>query len=781
MMGNDDVVRRQRWLAVTMMAASLGMTGVTGAVAGTAAARAPGAGAGAHRASDYIWRNVTVGGGGFAPAVIFSRAERGLAYLRTDMGGAYRWSVRRHAWIPLEDGIAQSSYFGIESIAADPVNPNVVYVAAGMYAREPAAILRSEDRGNTWQIFPTAFHMGGNERGRGAGERLAIDPSDRSILYFGSRYDGLQRSGDRGETWSRVASFPVRGMGWRAAPRGEAGISFVVIEPAGAEKGQPSRRIFVGVTDAGARHLYRSDDAGASWTPVSGQPRASLIPVQAQLDSRGLLYITYSNGVGPNGVTDGAVFRYDTLSGQWGDITPDRGPHRAQGGYMGLSVDAEQPGTLVVATLNRWQPGDILWRTTDGGRTWENLRTLSRRDVSATPFLLWGNSQADFGWWIAGVAIDPFDSGHVAYTTGATVYATGQLLDADRGKSILWKPWVAGVEQTAVLTLLSPPQGPHLLSGFGDISGFAHEDLARSPSEQFTHPVFSNTDEIDYAGLKPNIVVRSGTPAPRSGPGAPTLAYSVDYGRSWRPLEPPGTRSATSAVPGTSPSATGAAISVSADGRAFVVTAPVPLVTFDRGRSWTPARGLPAGAHPIADKEAPETFYTLDFAHSELYFSVDGGRTFRERASRGLPASLENDVPNSPERQWPLIATPGRRGDLWVVAREGLFHSLDGGRSFARVDGGGDGGIFVADLGFGKAPPGRRYPALYALGAKGNTYAIWRSDDEGASWIRINDARHEYGRRFRCIAGDPRVFGRVYVGTDGRGIVYGQPRSQSGE
>ena len=707
---------------------------------------------------NYIWRSVTVGGGGFAPDIIFSRAERGLAYLRTDMGGVYRWSAKRHAWIPLEDDIAQSSYFGIESVAADPVNANVVYVAAGMYAREPAAILRSEDRGDTWQIFPTHFHMGGNEPGRGVGERLAIDPSDRSALYFGSRYDGLQRSMDRGETWSQVASFPIRGMGWRAASRDETGISFVVIDPTSGASGQLSRRILVGVTDAGTQHLYRSDDAGVSWKAVSGQPGADLLPVHAELDSQGIMYVTYSNGVGPNGVTEGAVFRYDTRSGQWTDITPERGS-----GYMGLGVDLARPGTLVVATLNHRHPGDILWRTTDGGRTWRNVRALSHRDVSATPFLLWGSPQADFGWWMAGVAIDPFDSGHVAYTTGATVYATRELLGADRGKSIVWKPWVQGVEQTAVITLVSPPKGPHLLSGFGDISGFAHEDLSRSPREQFTHPVFANTDEIDYAGLEPNVLVRSGTPArtpsPGAGPGAPTLAYSLDYGRSWQPLRPSGSTSA---------------IAVSADGRAFVVSAMVPEVTLDRGRSWTLTQGLPAGTHPIADKLAPETFYALDFKHSALYVSSDGGKAFRSRVSHGLPAGPEQDAPGSPEQQWPVIATPGKRGDLWVVARVGLFHSNDAGRRFERLDG----GIRVAALGFGKAPPGRRYPALYALGVKGDTYAIWRSDDKGVSWIRINDVRHEYGRRFRCIAGDPRVFGRVYVGTDGRGIAYGEPRER---
>ena len=64
---------------------------------------------------------------------------------------------------------------------------------------------------------------------------------------------------------------------------------------------------------------------------------------------------------------------------------------------------------------------------------------------------------------------------------------------------------------------------------------------------------------------------------------------------------------------------------------------------------------------------------------------------------------------------------------------------------------------------------------LYALGTKDGVFAIWRSEDKGQSWVRLNDAKHEYNRMFRCIAGDKNVFGRVYVGIDGRGIVYGTP------
>ena len=84
-------------------------------------------------------------------------------------------------------------------------------------------------------------------------------------------------------------------------------------------------------------------------------------------------------------------------------------------------------------------------------------------------------------------------------------------------------------------------------------------------------------------------------------------------------------------------------------------------------------------------------------------------------------------------------------------------------------------GLHVDVLSFGKAPPGSDYPALFAIGTKDKFKAIWRSDDAGASWLCINDDQHQWGRRFRCIAGDPRIFARVYVGTDGRGIFHGQP------
>ncbi len=731
--------------------------------------------AGTAAAADYVWHNVKVGGGGFIPTIVFSPAERGLAYLGSDMGGAYRWDAKAQGWLPLQNAVQDPNLRGVESIAPDPVDPNVVYAAVGTYRRDPAAIIRSADRGATWTTVMVPFRMGGNEEGRGLGPRLAVDPNDTSVLYYASRYDGLQKSTDAANSWSKVGTFPVTGLGVpERRERPHAGLSFVVFDPSNGTRGSPSKTIFVGVADPGEVHLYRSDDAGQTWFAVKGGPRSGLLPAQAQLDGKGILYVTYSDSMGPYGVRDGAVFKLDTHANTWTDITPEKGADRPPGGYNGLSLDRQQPDTLVVASIDRGKDGDIIWRSTDVGAHWQDIRALSVRDVSSTPYLLWGKKQAGFGWWQTGLAIDPFDSGHVAYTTGATVYGTSDFLNARTGATVHWRPWVDGVEQTAILTLTSPPAGPHLLSGFGDIGGFAHFDLDRS-EPIFEHPIFINTNTIDYAGRAPNVVVRSGTHEANAAGRTATLAYSTDSGKTWRPLYAPAP--AGYVVPDPMPynhsdPYTDAAIVTSADGKRFtVMTPPVAVFTSDRGKHWSRVKGLPAGGRPVPDRANARRSYAVDFAKGIVFASRDGGAHFRPLRTKGLPADLHADRPAWREIAWPLMATPGFMGDLWYLSGSGLYHSSNGGRSFVRTNS----GLKVAALAFGKTPPGKRYPALFAVGTKDNLTAIWRSDDAGRSWLRVNDEQHEYGRTYRCIAGDPRIFGRVYVGTDGFGIVYGEP------
>jgi hypothetical protein len=700
----------------------------------------------------YRWSNVTVGGGGFAPGIVFSTAAPGLAYLRTDMGGAYRWEDRTGTWVPLTDGIAEGSYFGIESIAPDPVAPDRVYAAVGMSARGPAAMLLSDDRGAHWRIVPVPFRMGGNEAGRGLGERLAVDPRDTKQLLFGSRHDGLWRSDDAGLHWRRDKGFPYAGAGTPAPRETHAGIGFVLFDPARS-------RIFAGIADARAAGLLRSDDDGKNWSRVPGGP-AGLLPVKAAIDGAGRLYVTYADGIGPSGVTRGAIWALEP-SGTFHDVTPDRRADAPPGGYIGITADPKRAGTAYASTFNRWKPVDTLWRTADGGLHWTDLGPLSRRDTSTTPFLNWGHSEAALGHWIAGLALDPFDRERLAYTTGDTVYVTR---DAPAG-SLVWTPWTRGIEQTAIITLTSPTAGAHLVSGFGDLGGFVHRDFGRSPPDgMFLSPRNTNTNSLDYAGRAGLVLVRSGNVHDGQEIEA-GLGWSDDGGASWHPLRTPLWND------GRGVEAQGKApVTVSADGARFFVAAERPLLTRDRGKAWTDIVGLPGNVRIVADKVDPRLAWAIDPDMRRILASVDGGEHFAPIETRGLCTDLSLTRARNRESQPALVASPFVRGDLFLLCGKALYRSHDAGRRFARLTP--DLDIALFGLGLGTAPAS---PAIYAVATRAGETGIWRSPDGGRRWSRIDDAQHRWGGRFRVISGDPRLRGRVYVGTDGRGILNGDP------
>jgi xyloglucan-specific exo-beta-1,4-glucanase len=707
----------------------------------------------------YTWRSVVVGGGGFAPGIVFSTAERGLAYLRSDMGGAYRWDAAARRWMPLQDGNAVGSYMGVESIAPDPVDPDVVYLAAGMSWRSEASIWRSSDRGAHWRVTRVPFAMGGNEDGRGLGERLAVDPHRTATLLFGSRHDGLWRSDDAGARWSKVASFPMPGIGTPGRPRAtHGGLSFVLFDP--AKRG----RIIVGNADPGA-HLLRSDDSGETWRAVPGGPGPTMLAVKAVLGSDAVLTVTFSNAIGPNGITRGAVWRYNISGESWADVTPDKRSDAPAGGYMGVAISAHDPNVIAVSTVDRYRPVDTVWRSTDAGAHWDELYIRSARDVSASPFLDL-DGRANFGHWIAGLAIDPFDDGHAAYVTGATMYSTDAF---DRPGTMNWTPWTNGIEQTAVITLTSPTGGAQLVSGFGDIGGFRHGDLSVSPPHVHRNPYLTNTNTLDYAGNIPAIMVRSGSTHSREVPGS-SLAWSEDGGESWQPLILP--EAPIAHDNGIPPERTGdAPIVASADGKTFLVETDRPMLTRNRGRTWQPVAGLPGKLRPVADKRDAARFYAIDPDSSGVLRSDDGGATFRAVPAKGLPADLSGARVTWREAQSPLLATPGMTGLLWLNVGGALYRSEDGGKRWARIGQ----GLRATYYGLGRAAPGARWPALYAIGERAGQNAVWRSIDGGIAWDRINDDQHQWGFRFRVISGDPKTYGRVYIGTDGRGIVYGDP------
>ena len=302
----------------------------------------------------YSWRGVVIGGGGFVTGILFHPLQKGLSYARTDVGGAYRWDDADKRWIPITDWLASDDYTGIESLALDPSDPNRVYLAAGIYSHTRAAILRSDDQGQTWQTTVVPFKMGGNESGRFNGERLAVDPHDGEILFFGSRHDGLWQSLDRGVTWNEVNGFPkidttetsppmtrtnwVRRFRFNFNPQ-QIGIVAVQFDPRSGSPGKPTPRIYAAVSTV-KTNLFQSDDGGSSWQPVPGQP-VGLRPNHLVLAPDGVLYLSYGREPGPNSMSDGAIWKFNPAQGVWTDITPLKSPDDGQPfGYGAVTVDA---------------------------------------------------------------------------------------------------------------------------------------------------------------------------------------------------------------------------------------------------------------------------------------------------------------------------------------------------------------------------------------------------------------------------------------------------------
>ncbi|KAF6565155.1 xyloglucanase [Paenibacillus sp. EKM202P] len=726
---------------------------------------------------DYTWKSVvTGGGGGFVPGIIFNETEKDLIYARTDIGGAYRWNPASESWIPLTDSVGWEDWNknGVDALATDPVDPNRVYIATGTYTnswdKQNGQIMRSTDKGNTWQMTKLPFKVGGNMPGRSMGERLTIDPNKNNILFFGARSgNGLWKSSDYGATWSKVSSFPNPGT-YVQDPSNEytsdiVGLAWITFDKKTGSSSKATQTIYVGVADK-KQSVYRSTDGGTTWSAIAGQP-TGFLPHHGVLSPDGDLYISYSDGAGPYDGTKGELWKLNTASGQWTNISPVASSSADNHfGYGGLTMDAQKPGTLMVATLNAWWPDETIYRSTDRGATWSPIwefdgypaRKLKYNlDISGAPWLTFNANPAPpevspkLGWMIGDLEIDPFNSDHMLYGTGATIYGSKNLTNWDKGGKLDISVAAKGVEETAILDLVSPPTGAPLVSAVGDVSGFRHDDLFKAPAKMLDNPTFTSSESIDYAELNPSFMARIGKADYKKDPNAKSIGLSNDGGANWYKAnsEPSGT-------------AGGGSIAVASNGNGLLWSTSDKGVFYSKtgGNSWTASTGVPANAKIASDRVNPNKYYA--FAAGKIYVSVDGGASFTPSTVTGLPSVGNADIG----------AVRGAEGDVWFAGGSedggpyGLWHSKDSGVTFTKLD-----HVQEADfVGFGKAAPNRTNAAVFIVGKIDGTRGFYRSDDAGTNWVRINDDKHQYAR-VTTIIGDPRVYGRAYLGTNGRGIL----------
>jgi photosystem II stability/assembly factor-like uncharacterized protein len=724
-----------------------GMRLAPAAAAASGAATAPG---------PYAWKSVPYGAGGFVDGFVFHQREKGLLYARTDVGGAYRFDPAANGWVPLLDHLARGDgdLMGVLSLALDPNDTNRVYAACGLYTGEwarGAALLVSDDRGVHWQARELGIKLGGNEGGRGTGERLQVDPHQSDILLLGTTRDGLMKSTDRGTSFSKLDFAPRH-------------ISLVLIDPASAAPGAPSRSIYVGSHDQPG--LYVSHDGGKTFAREPGTPEQ--VPQHAVFAHDRTLYVTFARGdasfpTNPGNATTGGVWKRDR-NGNWSDISPMKpGNGNPAFGYSGLDVDRRVPGRLIVSTIERWSMGDDLFMSNDAGATWTPLGNQSRHDAKACPWLAnFTRGQDRMGHWISDVKIDPFDSERVVYGTGYGLWITKNLGAAQKNTVVQWDFAVDNLELASALEIRSPSGGATLLGAMGSVGGSAWDNIGITPRAGLFTPTSESNRSVDFAQLNPAILART------SDEGATGGYWSADGSVSWRPFGPSPRRPA--GANGTfGPSGD---VAVSAQGSFFVwVPEKQPaLWSRDRGRTWAESTGWPdtrdVALKPVADRFVDGVFYVHDRANGQILASVDGGQSFKTSIN-GLP-KLQG------WQSAQLVSAAGALRDLWLAMPDGLLHFPGGGLPMKVV-----GAVVEARLvAIGKGAPGASYQSVYVWGkvrtGSNVTEGLFRSDDAGASFTRIDDDRHRYGQ-LTSMTADPLEHGTVYLAPHGRGIVVGKP------
>jgi len=473
------------------------------------------------------------------------------------------------------------------------------------------------------------------------------------------------------------------------------------------------------------------------------------------------LYVSFANGAGPYDGTAGRIGKLNITSGTWTDITPATAISDNYYGFGGLAVDLQKPGTVMVAALNEWWPDANIFRSLDGGVTWSPLwdwasyPTMNRYfgvDNSATPWLggnIAANDQSKklVGWMIETMVIDPFDSNHLLYGTGAALMGTHNLLSWDTAHNITIKGLSKGIEETSVTGLISPTgtgTAP-LLSVVGDIGGFVHNSFTSPPTAPFATPSYGTTTGIDFAGNNPKSIVRVGED---TGDTNPQIALSTDGGNTWF-------SDFAAAPPSQNANLLGGTIAISANADTLLWSTPSNGVMRSQFQSsFTTIAALPAGAIIASDKLNGTVMYAA--SGSKLYLSKDTGATWTSTALGTITAPVA------------IVVNPFKAGELWVSGNTGIFHSTNMGSTFTAVPG--PTNAWKLAVGAPKTAGGT--PSLYAAATITGVNTLYRTDDQ-TNWIIITDATHGFGSASSYIlAADPRIYKRVYVGTNGRGIFY---------
>ena len=593
----------------------------------------------------------------------------GEANMRGDVtwgGGVFKSADAGKTWSDL--GLTDTRQIG--AVIVDPVDPNIVLVAAVGHAFGPntqRGVFRSADGGKTWNRVLYKNELTG-------AIDLAADPHNPKIIYAalwqvrrqpwnfssGGPGSGLYRSMDGGLTWSQLT-----GHGLPEGILGRIDIAISAVD---------SRRIYA-MIEAKEGGLYRSDDAGMQWHRVSedGRVRQRAWYFSKIYADPNAIDTVYALNTGMLRSVDGGK-TFNLVSATHGD-------HHA------LWIDPNNSNSLINAN----DGGASI--SLDGGNTWstqDNQPTGQFYHVATDnrfPYYIYGAQQdnsnlaiASFDdegvigprdWYPAGggesgfVVPDPRNP-NIIYSDAENQYARFDYR-AQQSQNISPDPIDNSGHPASELQhrfnwtspLMLSPHDPDALYAASEVlwkstdHGMSWKiispDLTRNDKAKQTASGGPLTKDITSVEYYDTIFALAESPLRKGylwlGTDDGLVQMTDDDGAHWRNVTPAG-MPAWSTVSMTEPSHFDAAVAyIAVDRHRLDDIAPYAWKTADAGKSWVSiAVGLPAGAVVHVVREDPVRRGLL-YAGTELgvFLSFDDGAHW-SALQHGLPVTPIHDL-----------------------------------------------------------------------------------------------------------------------------------------
>lgn len=765
--------------------------------------------------STMEWDTLRMGGAGFVSGIVRGKSEM---YLRTDVGGAYRYDYEKKRWVQLFGFINEDDrgLLSCKGIAIDPTDDLTAYFLCGCayFSDAKTAIFKTTDGGKTFTSVDVTEHIQvhGNGDGRECIEPIAVDPDNPDTIYAGGDVtagkSALIKSTDGGKSWKPVEGYDALGLfsGELKYPmwtdhmvRGteptkeynqQNGIGCVYIE---------GGKVYVGTSVKGEPNVHVASVKDDEFEAVKALPHENY-PLSITSDHNGNLFFTYIGGLAFAGASGGA-YKYNIASGKVEELSVSKNsigmieadpkdPNKLFARTCGVFSDQwfgeewlqDDPQTSENESTIAW--GDHFFRSSDGGKTWEDITpgagpTDYSTGKGVKNFVSLPMDLNGYDWiygkachWGSSIIIDPRDpeGDRLLLTSGNGVFACDNAWD-EKGVQFYFQP--DGVEECVSLDFYSTADGLDL-SAIGDYDGFVHETVNGIPQQY--KPNMGSTSAITVCPQNTDVWART---ANGDGNNTGKGFYTLDRGKTWTAFDP---------------ACTGGKLSITelSKGKYRIInSSPKGDVSYtdDYGKTWKKCTGIQAskGAYTLVDPEDPSIVYatgaqyneywssdmskkepTYDEAHYSYFVSEDYGATFKE--TRICPYN------------WELTWKFEHTGDLAYVgngtvalagANHGIYLISDKGAKVEHLEN----VKYAKCIGYGAPEKKGDVNTLYMFGKPEETdpEGVYRSQDAGKTWVCIN-TDHLYGGtgNGNYLVGDMDEFGKVYMSTVGCGIVYGQ-------